>query len=83
MSNLQPVVHAIFEGKTSTWQYVVACPTTKDAMIIDPVLDFGQEKLTITTESALSILHLVAFEGYHVIKLLETARDIRREISTH
>jgi glyoxylase-like metal-dependent hydrolase (beta-lactamase superfamily II) len=72
MSNLQPTVHAIFEKNTSTWQYVVACPSTKDAIVIDPVLDFDLEKLTISTQSAQSLLSLVVSEGYRVVKLVET-----------
>lgn len=38
--------------KTSTWQYIVACPSTKAAVIIDPVLDFNQGKLNVSPESA-------------------------------
>jgi glyoxylase-like metal-dependent hydrolase (beta-lactamase superfamily II) len=69
---MQPVVHTIFEKKTSTWQYIVACPSTKDAVIIDPVLDFHQEKQTVSADSAQSLLEIVASQGYRVVKLLET-----------
>ncbi|GAD98659.1 beta lactamase domain, putative [Paecilomyces variotii No. 5] len=69
---MQPIVHSIFEEKTSTWQYILACPSTKEAVIIDPVLDFDQEKLKISTESAQKLLATVTSNGYHVVRLLET-----------
>lgn len=69
---MQPILHPIFEKKTSTWQYIVACPLTKEAVIIDPVLDFDQEQLKISTESAQRLLETVTSNGYHVVRLLET-----------
>lgn len=69
---MDPIVHTFFEPKTSTWQYVVACSTTKDAVIIDPVLDFSLEKMAVSTESAHSLLEFVRSQGYRVVRLLET-----------
>lgn len=68
----EPVIHDIFENKTSTWQYVVADPNTLKAVIIDPVLDYDPATLTVSTESADALLALVAEKGYKVERILET-----------
>ncbi|KAB8220925.1 beta-lactamase-like protein [Aspergillus novoparasiticus] len=69
---MEPTVHPIFEKQTSTWQYIVACPETREAVIIDPVLDYSQEQLTINTTSADSLLYVVNLHHYKVVRLLET-----------
>jgi len=72
MPSIEPVVHTCFEPKTSTWQYVVADPTTKTAVIIDPVLNFDPVRNAISTETADGLLALVKEKGYTVDRLLET-----------
>ncbi len=69
---MEPLVHSIFEPQTSTWQYVVADPATKSAVIIDPVLDFDPARNAVTTASADALLALVREHGYTVERLLET-----------
>ncbi|PKY01198.1 Metallo-hydrolase/oxidoreductase [Aspergillus campestris IBT 28561] len=69
---MEPIVHTVFEPTTGTWQYVVACPSTRAAAIIDPVLDFDLASATITTRSADSLLALVKEHNYTVAYLLET-----------
>ncbi|KAK4134712.1 Metallo-hydrolase/oxidoreductase [Trichocladium antarcticum] len=68
----EPIIHACFEPQTSTWQYIVADPATKAAVIIDPVLDFDPATSTISTETADGLLALVSEQGYTVERLLET-----------
>lgn len=68
----QPKIETIFEPKTSTWQYIVADPETKDAVIIDSVLDYNPTTNAITTESADNLLSIVDLEGYNVVAILET-----------
>lgn len=68
----QPIIHSVYEPTTGTWQYIVACPTTKHAAVIDPVLDLDPASHTITTTSADSLLDLLAREAYTVHYLLET-----------
>ena len=68
----QPIVHPVFEKKTSTWQYIVVCPSTKQAAIIDPVLDFDPASATVSTQSADKLLSVVSSEKYTVTHLLET-----------
>lgn len=69
---MEPIVHPVFEKQTSTWQYIVACPQTHQAVIIDPVLDFDQSQLAINTTSADALLDLAASHGYTITRLLET-----------
>ncbi|KAH0845724.1 hypothetical protein AYO21_05933 [Fonsecaea monophora] len=68
----QPIVHDVFETKTGTWQYVVADPATKIAVIIDPVLDYDPATQALTTQSADTLLALVKDKGYTVDMILET-----------
>ncbi len=68
----KPLVHVCFEPKTGTRQYVIADPSTRDAVIIDPVLDFDPASSKITTTTADALLALVAKHNYTVRRLLET-----------
>lgn len=45
-------IHHFFDPRTSTLTYVVFDPTTKDAVLIDPVLDFDPLASRVATESA-------------------------------
>lgn len=69
---MEPIIHSIFEGKTCSWQYVVACPKTKEAAIIDPVLNFEPALFRITTESADTLIACIIKHGYTVKMILET-----------
>ncbi|KAK3319265.1 beta-lactamase-like protein [Apodospora peruviana] len=68
----QPIIHPIFEPATSTWQYIVADPSTKSAVVIDSVLDFDPAKNAIFTSTADALLALINEKGYTVVKILET-----------
>ncbi|KIX92298.1 uncharacterized protein Z520_12044 [Fonsecaea multimorphosa CBS 102226] len=69
---MEPEVHAVFEPVTGTWQYIVADAHTKDAVIIDSVLDYDKDTGKVSTRSADEILDLVAQRGYTVTRILET-----------
>jgi glyoxylase-like metal-dependent hydrolase (beta-lactamase superfamily II) len=69
---MHPQVHTVFEPKTGTWQYVVADPTTKQAVIIDSVLDYDPAASQLSTKSADDLLALVASHGYTITRILET-----------
>lgn len=69
---MDPKVHSLFEPVTGTWQYIVADEATKDAVIIDPVLDFDKSTGAVGTRAADAILALIADQGYRVSKILET-----------
>lgn len=69
---MEPSIHPVFEYKTGTWQYIVACPRSRQAVIIDPVLNLDLAELEITTTSADELLAIVTANNYTVIRLLET-----------
>ncbi|KKK25952.1 hypothetical protein ARAM_003543 [Aspergillus rambellii] len=69
---MEPIVHSIFENQTSTWQYIVACPQSRKAAILDPVLDFDSASLKISTTSADELLKVARDHNYTVVWLLET-----------
>ncbi|KAL5603778.1 hypothetical protein FOVSG1_006528 [Fusarium oxysporum f. sp. vasinfectum] len=71
-NTIEPVVHDIFEPVTGTWQYVVADPNSKSAVIIDPVLNYDPAKAAILTESADALIKIVTENGYQVEIILET-----------
>jgi glyoxylase-like metal-dependent hydrolase (beta-lactamase superfamily II) len=68
----EPLIHDVFHTGTGTWQYVVVDPATSTATIIDPVLDFDRCSCAVSTQTADSLLSLVAEKGYRVEHILET-----------
>ena len=68
----KPDITTCYEPKSGTLQYIVADPDTKQAVIIDTVLDFDPASNKISTEFADQLLALVANRGYTVDRLLET-----------
>jgi len=68
----EPEIHTVFEPVTGTWQYVVADPDTKEAVIIDSVLDYDKENGMISTKSADQLLKLVSDHGYTITRILDT-----------
>jgi len=67
-----PSVQAFFDPATFTVTYVVHDPATREAAIIDPVLDFTARNARISTRSADALLDHIAAEGLKVRWLLET-----------
>lgn len=71
-SSLEPLIHHHFDPSTSTFTYLVACPSTLHAIIIDSVLDFDPATSRITTTTADSLLSLIRAQKYTIVKILET-----------
>ncbi|KAH7333488.1 metallo-beta-lactamase superfamily protein [Rhexocercosporidium sp. MPI-PUGE-AT-0058] len=69
---MNPDVFPRFEPVTATWQYIVADPATRDAVIIDSVIDFNPVSNQIGTETADSLLSLVSENNLTVTHILET-----------
>ncbi|WP_435656628.1 MBL fold metallo-hydrolase [Brucella pituitosa] len=67
-----PLVTGFFEPRTSSIQYVVACPDTKHCAIIDPVLDYDEKSGSTATTSADTLLDFVAGQGLKVEWILDT-----------
>ncbi len=69
---MKPIVHPHRHAGTGTWSYVVADPQTRDAALIDPVLDYDAASGRTSTASAQALLGDVDANGYRVRWLLET-----------
>ncbi|MFM5922633.1 MAG: MBL fold metallo-hydrolase [Novosphingobium sp.] len=67
-----PQVRGFFDPATFTVSYVVHDPVTRQAAIIDPVLDFTPRNARTATRSADALLAHIAEEGLELIWLLET-----------
>ncbi len=65
-------VHPFFDQRTATLTYVVADPETKDAVVIDPVLDYDSAESSIWTESADEVIAFVKEHQLNVHYVLET-----------
>ncbi len=61
-----------FDSRTCTVTYVVHDPTTLDALVIDPVLDYDAAGSTIWTESSDEVIAFVTERDLDVLAILET-----------
>jgi len=68
----QPVIRAFFDEPTNTVSYLVADPVTKQAAVIDPVLDYDHKSGTVDTRSVETILKAAKELGLTVVWALET-----------
>jgi glyoxylase-like metal-dependent hydrolase (beta-lactamase superfamily II) len=65
-------VHPHYHADSGTWSYVVADARTRDAVIIDPALDFDGKSGRTGTTFAKKLLDCIASNGYRVKWILET-----------
>jgi glyoxylase-like metal-dependent hydrolase (beta-lactamase superfamily II) len=72
MSNAKPVIRAFFDEPTNTVSYLVWDPATREAAVIDPVLDFDHRSGDANVQSADAILTAAAEEGLKITWVLET-----------
>ncbi|MBN8812361.1 MBL fold metallo-hydrolase [Sphingomonas sp. 67-41] len=68
----QPMIEAFFDEPTNTISYLVADPATRDAAVIDPVLDFDLASGEADTRSAERILAFAAAHEWRIVMVLET-----------
>lgn len=66
------LVHSLYDTKTGSFQYVIADPASRQAAIIDPVLDFDEKSGHVATTNADALLAHVAREGLEVAWILDT-----------
>ncbi|MGL4240599.1 MAG: MBL fold metallo-hydrolase, partial [Beijerinckiaceae bacterium] len=52
----KPIIHAFFDEPTKTVSYLVADPTTREAAVIDPVLDYDAAAGEVDVRSVETIL---------------------------
>ena len=69
---MSPTVTPFFHTDSCTWTYVVADPASRQAAIIDPVLDFDAKSGRTSTGSAQQLLDHVREHGLDVRWILET-----------
>eukprot|EP01094_Clydonella_sp_ATCC50884_P029296 TRINITY_DN9122_c0_g1_i1.p1 TRINITY_DN9122_c0_g1~~TRINITY_DN9122_c0_g1_i1.p1 ORF type:complete len:336 (+),score=112.15 TRINITY_DN9122_c0_g1_i1:78-1085(+) len=67
-----PVVHAVFDEATCTAQYVVACAESKEAAIVDSVLDFDPVGVKLSTGNIEKLMAVVEENGYHPKWIVDT-----------
>ena len=65
-----PTIFSFFEKVTGTWQYIISDPKTRQALIIDPVLDYDPASGTISTNSADDLLRFIKDHGLNVTHIL-------------
>jgi len=68
----QPVIRAFFDEPTHTVSYLVADPATRQAAVIDPVLDYDENSGEVDTRSVEAILKSAAEQDIEIIWALET-----------
>jgi glyoxylase-like metal-dependent hydrolase (beta-lactamase superfamily II) len=69
---MSPLIKAFHDPVTSTMSYVVACPATRRAAVIDSVLDYEWRTARTGTASAEAILAFCKIEGLAIEWILET-----------
>lgn len=65
-------IQGFFDRDTFTLTYVVYDPTTSDAVVIDPVLDYDPLRSRISTTSAERVMAFVSERGLRLRHVLET-----------
>lgn len=69
---MKPNVKEFFDRATWTLTYVVFDPSTKDAVILDPVWDYDPASSKMTTDSAEKVLDYIKANKLNVHYILET-----------
>ena len=67
-----PVIRGFFDEGTNTVSYFLGDPATRQAAIIDPVLDFDHRTGDAATKSADVVLDAARAAGFDVVRILET-----------
>lgn len=65
-------IRGFFDGQTNTITYLVWDPATREAVVIDPVLDYDPVDGTVDTRSAERVLEAAAENDLTVTHVLET-----------
>jgi glyoxylase-like metal-dependent hydrolase (beta-lactamase superfamily II) len=72
MMRRQPIIRAFFDEPTNTVSYIVADPATKQAAVIDPVLDYDHNAGQVDIHSIDAMLRAAQEQGYTIVWTLET-----------
>ena len=69
---LKPNIQSFFDEPTNTVSYLVADPATKQAVVIDPVLNYDHKSGEASVASAEAILGRANSDGLTIVMVLET-----------
>jgi len=72
MMRRQAIIRAFFDEPTNTVSYIVADPATKQAAVIDPVLDYDHNAGQVDIRSIDAMLRAAQEQGYTIVWTLET-----------
>jgi glyoxylase-like metal-dependent hydrolase (beta-lactamase superfamily II) len=67
-----PIIQGFFDASTNTVSYLLGDPVTREAAIIDPVLDFNHRTGDAATKSADAVLAAARDGGWRITRILET-----------
>ena len=67
-----PIVQGFHDARTSSIQYIVACPATGRCAIIDPILDYDEKSGSVATTSAHALLAHVKAHDLTLAWILDT-----------
>lgn len=67
-----PEIRGFFDDQTNTITYLIWDPVSRDAAVIDPVLDYDPAAGTVDTRSAERVLQAAAEQGLKITHVLET-----------
>lgn len=65
-------IRGFFDDQTNTITYLVWDPSTRDGVVIDPVLDYDPVDGTVDTRSAERVLEAASEDGLRITHVLET-----------
>lgn len=65
-------VEPFYHSATGSWSYLVVEPESREAVVIDPVLDFDLSTATISSQSVASIACRARKRQARVVRILET-----------
>ncbi len=68
----QSIIRAFFDEPTNTVSYIVADPATKQAAVIDPVLEYDPNSGAVDIRSVKAMLRVAEEQGYTIVWTLET-----------
>lgn len=69
---MKPVVTHFFDPATFSFTYIVNCPDSKKAIVIDPVLDYDPAAIKTSTKSIEEVLYTIESENLQLEWILET-----------
>ena len=70
--SIAPEIRGFFDDQTNTITYLVWDPASREAAVIDPVLDYDPADGTVDTRSAERVLEAAAEQGLKITRVLET-----------